>query len=886
MMARFLVGSSRRIVAIAARFVPSDERARFVQEWEAEITHRAQSRASDTQGLEIFFRSVGAVPHALSVLKQEWRWDMLAQDFRYAVRTLLGRPLFLVAAALTLAIGIGANAALFSVIDAVLLRPLPYPEPERIVSVFETQPDLGEARDSPAPGNVLDWRQESETLSGIAAWWVESTTLLGDDYGDTEEIPSARVTVDFFPVLGVDALIGRTFLPEEVVGEPTLAVLSYELWQRRFGGDDGVVGSDIRFKNASWRVIGVMPRGFRTPGTLEGEVQLFKPWDLEYAYGKKPDRARDQRFLRTAARLAPNASLDDAQAELAVIADAIAAAHPKTNLGWSVVLVPLREALVGDTQLALMVLLGAVGFVLLLACANVTSLLLVRASGRNREMAVRTALGASRLRLVRQLFLEAFLLAAVGGALGLVLARLSMDAMLWFAPAGVPRLDEVTLDARVAGFAVLASVVAGLLAGVTPAFQGSSAAPSLTLTSAGGSVSTDRRRQRLRTIIVGFEIAAAVVLLVGSGLFLRSFSRVLAVDLGFDPDKLLVVRMRLDGATYGGGGAHPYYTQLLEEIRALPGVVAAGGTTGLPMDELDIDFDRPFWREGEPRPDGGGLGVQIRMPTVGYFETMRIPLLEGREVDIRDDRTKPRVLIVNETMARQTWPDESPVGQRLLIDYQNYEAVYEVVGVVGDTRFYGHKRATRRAVYIPHGQNPYLPLNIVIRTDRDPAALAPAIRRKALELDPAQPVHSIRTMDELMSGYLGQDRFAAFLMTTFAAMALLLATIGIYGVVAFSVSQRQRELGLRLALGAESRDIARLVLGEGVRIAAIGVVVGLGGAVIASRYLESILFGVSATDPATLVAAALLLMVTVLVACYVPARRASRVDPTQTLRYE
>lgn len=885
-MREVLVRASRRIVSLATRLVPSDKRARFRREWDAEIAHRAHAVTTGVEALSLVRRAAGSVLHALWMAKEEWRRDMLARDFRYAVRSLLSRPLFVVAASLTLAIGIGANAALFSVIDAVLLRPLPYPEPERLVSVFETQPELGDVRHAPAPGNVIDWRRESETLSSIAAWWVESTTILGDDYASTEEVPSARVTADFFPGLGVEPLVGRTFAPEEVVGEPTLAVLSFELWQRRFGGDVAVIGSDVRFKNASWRIIGVMPKGFRTPGTLEGEVQLFKPWDLEQVYGSKPDRARDWRFLRVAARLAPEASLDDAQAELDVIAAALAKAHPKTNRGWGITIVPLRDAIVGDTELALMVLLIAVGFVLLLACANVTSLLLVRASGRSREMAVRTALGASRLRLVRQLFLEALLLSAIGGIGGVALAWVSVDAMLRLAPAGIPRIDAVTLDARVVTFAVLVSLVAGLLAGLAPAFQGSTAAPSLTLKSDGGSVSADGRRQRFRAITVGFEIAAAAVLLVGSGLFLQSFSRVLAVDLGFDPENLLVVRMRLDGESYGGGGAHPYYTRFLDEIRALPGVVAAGGTTGLPMDELDTDFDRPFWREGEPRPDGGGLGAQLRMPTTGYFDAMRIPLLEGRDVDLRDDETKPRVAIVNETMARQTWPGESAIGQRVFIDYQDYEAAYEVVGVVGDTRFYGHKNAARRAVYIPHGQNPYLPLNIVVRTVGDPASLAPAIRRIALELDPAQPVHSIRLMDELMSGYVGQDRFAAFLMTAFAAMALVLATIGIYGVVAFSVSQRTRELGLRLALGADASDIARLVLGGGVRIAAVGILVGLGAAILASRYVESLLFGVSATDPLTLAAAALLLTTTVLVACYLPARRAARVDPTRTLRYE
>lgn len=885
-MAGPLTSLSRRIVALAALLVPAGDRARWKQEWEAELAHRVRRGGSTLAALALLRRSLGAIPHALFVLKEEWILDMLSQDLRYATRTLVNRPLFVAAAALTLAVGIGANAALFSVIDAVVLRPLPYPEPERLLSVFESQQDKGGSRDSPAPGNVLDWNRTSRTLEGVAAWWVHSTTLLGNGFDDTEEVPSAQVTAHFFPVLAVEPLLGRTFTPEEVAAEVKISVLSYELWQRRFGADPDIVGKDVRFKNASWRIVGVMPQSFRTPGTLRGEVQLFKPWDLESEYGTKPDQARDWRFLRAATRIAPGFTLSEAQSEMDRIAAGLAEDYPKTNRGWGVELVPLRDALIGNTKLALTVLLVAVGLVLLLACANVTSLLLVRASGRNREMAVRTALGASRMRLARQLFLESFLLAGIGGALGLGLARIGVEVLPRFAPAGIPRIEETMLDFRVVIVAVLASAAAGILAGLAPAFQGSTAMPTETLKSGSGAVSSDRRRQRLRAVIVGAEIATAVVLLAGSGLFLRSFARVLAVDPGFDPDKLLVVRMRLDGEAYGGGGAHPYYTRFLEEVRALPGVVAAGGTTGLPMDELDTDFDRPFWREGEPRPEGGGAGVQIRMPTVGYFDAMRIPLLEGREVDLRDDRSRPRVLIVNETMAKRTWPGVSPIGKRLHIDYQNYEAIYDVVGVVGDTRFYGHKNASRPAVYIPHGQNPYLPLNVVVRTEGDPLAVAPLIRQTALAIDPAQPVHSILTMEGLMGGYTGQDRFAAFLMTLFAAMALLLATIGIYGAVAYSVSQRQRELGLRLALGARADDIQRLVLGSGFRIAGVGALVGLVGAVMASRYLEAVLFGVSPTDPATLLASAGVLMGTVLLACYVPARRAARLDPTLTLRYE
>ena len=885
-MAGPLAKLSRRIVALAAFLVPAADRERLKQEWEAELAHRFRQERTTLAAWSLLRRSLGAIPHALFILKEQWSLEMISQDLRYAVRSLVNRPLFVTAAALTLAIGIGANAALFSVIDAVVLRPLPYPEPERLVSVFESQDDKGGRRDSPAPGNVLDWNRYSKTLEGVAAWWVQSTTLLGDGFDDTEEVPSALVTVHFFAALAVEPLLGRTFTPSEITGQAKVSVLSYELWQRRFGADPDIVGKDVRFKNASWQIIGVMPQSFRTPGTLRGEVQLFKPWDLESAYGERPNQARDWRFLRAAARIAPGFTLTEARAEMDTIAASMAEDHPKTNHGWGVELVPLKDALIGNTKLALTILLGAVGLVLLLACANVTSLLLVRASGRSREMAVRTALGASRMRLVRQLFLESFLLAGVGGALGLALARIGVEVLPRFAPAGIPRIEETVLDTRVIVFAVLASAAAGILAGLAPAFQGSATMLSETLKSAGGTVSTDRRRHRLRSLIVGAEIAAAVILLAGSGLFLRSFARVLAVDPGFDPDNLLVVRMRLDGEAYGGGGAHPYYTRFLEEIRALPGVVAAGGATGLPMDALDTDFDRPFWRAGEPRPEGGGAGVQIRMPTMGYFDAMRIPLLEGREVDIRDDRSRPRVLIVNETMARRTWPGESAVGKRLHIDYQDYEAIYDVVGVVGDTRSYGPKSAPKPSVYIPHGQNAYLPLNIVVRTTGDPLLVAPLIRQTALAIDPAQPVHSILTMEELMGGYTGQDRFAAFLMTLFAAMALLLATIGIYGVVAHSVSQRQRELGLRLALGARSTDITRLVLGSGFRIAAIGALVGLAGAVMASRYLETVLFGISPTDPLTLITAAAILMGTVLLACYLPARKAARLDPTLTLRYE
>jgi len=886
-----LLALTRAVVRAASFLVPREDRPRWIQEWDAELSHRVIVNGAgevDTRvALRLLRRSAGALPHALWHLREAWRWDSFSQDFRQAVRGLAHRPGFVFTASITLAAGIGAATALFSVIEAVLLRPLPYPEPERLVYLFEVQEDASE-RHGPAPANVLDWRRESRTLSEIAAWWIASTTLLGDSNSDAEEVPSAQVTSDFFAAIGVPPLLGRTFAHREVAAGERVAVLSYELWQRRFGGEEAVVGRDIRFKDASWRVLGVMPATFRTPGTLEGEVQLFKPWDLERDYAHHSGPPRDWRFLRAAARIAPGVTLLSAQAELEAVAEGLAAAYPATNRGWSVALVPVREVLVGRAEPALLILAGAVLFLLLLACANVAGLLLVRASARGRELAVRTALGASRGRLARQLLLESSLLALGGGVLGVAIAGAGVALLVRFQPGGIFRIEETILDSRVLAFALAASAAAGLLSGLAPSFQGATSAPSESLKGSGGVVSLDRRRHRLRSALVVSEIALSVVLLVGTMLFLRSFTRVLHVDPGFDPENLLVVRMRLDDDEYRKGGAHHYYSALLSEIRSLPGVESAGGSTALPMDSVDVDFDRPFWRDGEPRPAGGGPGVRLRMTTTGYFETMRIPLLEGRIFDERDDRTKPRVLIVNETMARRTWPGESPVGRRLVLDYQEYQAPYEVVGVVGDTRFEGYRSRPAPEAYIPHAQNPYLPMNLVIRTARgsSPLALAPVVRKSVLAMDASEPVHSLETMSELAGSSLAQDRFSAVVMAVFGVVALLLATIGLYGVVAQSVSQRQREMGLRMALGADRGNILALILGSGLRIAVAGGILGVLGALVGGRFLTTVLFETSPAEPGAILLAVAISLATVLLACSLPARRAARLDPKTTLHLD
>jgi putative ABC transport system permease protein len=876
---------SEALVHAASRLVPREERERWTKEWEAELQHRFSRTEPDAgEATRLFVRSWGAVRHALWHRRQSWRWDALSLDLRCSIRGLAKRPGFVLAAVSTLAVGIGVTTAVYGVADAVLLRPLPYLAADRLVFLFETNQETGGTRAKASPANVLDFRREAKTLDALAAWWIESTTLLPDGSGDAEEVASARVTSDFFRVLGVEPMVGRSFLASEMASGENVVVLSYELWQRRYGGAAEVVGSEIVLKNRSCRVIGVMPPRFQVPQSLPGEILLFKTWDLERDYAYLPEVPRDWRFLNAAARVSSGVSLEAARADLESVARSLSERFPKTNLGWSVDLIPLREVMVSGVRPSIALLVGAVGLVLLLACANVAGLLLVRASGRGRELAVRTALGASRGRLIRQVLLESSLLAGLGGALGIAFAHAAVALLPRLAPGGIFRLEETVVDGRVLAFALAVSALAGMASGLAPAFQSSLSAPAESLKGAGGVVSSDRKRLKLRSALVVSEVTIAVVLLAASALLLRSFSRVLSVDPGFDPDNVLVVRMRLDGEKYGKGGAHLYYTELLSRLRALSGVLRAGGATALPMDTVDMDFDRPFWRDGEPRPEGGGPGVRVRMPTVGYFETMRIRLLAGRLPDERDDRTRPRVVVVNETLASRTWPGESAVGKRIRMDYQDITAPYEVIGVVSDTRFASYKVAPEPEVYIPHAQNPYLPMNLVVRTTGDPRSIAPQVRALIAALDRNQPVHSLESMEDLVARHLGQDRFAAFLMAVFSVTALLLAAIGLYGVVASSIAQRERELGLRIALGADRSRIFALVLASGARIAVAGAAIGLAAALLAGGLLEGLLFGVEPSDPVSLLAAVATSMITVIAACYPSARRASRFDPTRSLQ--
>jgi len=821
----------------------------------------------------------------------------LMHDLRYAVRTLIKQPGFTAVAVLTLALGIGANSAIFSVVNAVLLRPLPYRNPDRLVMVWDTNREQFRDHDRPSPGNFLDWRSRGQVFDGLTAWYETSRTLRSEH--EAEQIQVAQVVGDYFRVFGIAAAAGRTFSPEEVPGVSynsanqyisgdRLVVISDGLWRRRFGGDPGVVGRMISLDGRDWQVLGVMPAGFALPGH---GVDLWIPWDIARPYNPQrfPDGPpRDFRFLHVLGRLKAGVTLEQAQARMAALAAELETRYPKANKGWGVRLVPLHGEIVGDSRAALLVLFGAVGFVLLIACANVASLLLVRASGRQREVAVRIALGASRLRLIQQLLTESVMLATAGGVIGLALAFWGKNLLMLLNPGKLPRVDEVGLDVRVLVFTFVVAVATGIICGLAPALEGSKADLTAALKEGGSKGATSSlRHHRFRSLLVASEVAIALVLLVGAGLLARSFARVLAVNPGFDSKHLLVMRIFLDNNSYRTAAqSSAYFQTLIERLRALPSVNSVAATTALPMSDVGVDFDRPFWREGESDPGGAAPKASIRMVTPDYFKTMSIPVQAGRAFTEHDQVNTPAVLMVNETMARQVWPGQDAVGKQLVINYNRGKYPYEVVGVASDTKFYGLKSQPQPEIFIPHAQNSYLTMNVVVRTAASPQHLAQAVRQEALKLDPAQPVHSIVTMEELMARSVGPDRFSMLLLGLLAAIALVLAVVGIYGIMAYLVSQRAHEIGVRLALGARPSDVLKLVLGESLKLTLIGLGLGLVATLVLTRVISGLLYEVSATDPLTLAGVALLLTSVALLAGYIPARRALRVDPMVALRYE
>jgi putative ABC transport system permease protein len=816
----------------------------------------------------------------------------LWQDLRYGVRTLRKSPGLVAAAVLSLALGIGANTTLFSVIDAVLLRPLPYPEPERLVMLWQTQPAQSRFKELPSPPNLLDWLERNEAFEALAGWMNSSMILRSEQ--ESEHIQVARVTGGFFAVAGIEPVLGRSFFPQEVAqgvydqaaisrgGGERAAVISHGLWKRRFGGDPAAVGQILRLDDGNARIVGVLPAGFEFP---DRDMALWMPVDF------RNHKGRDQHFLPAAGRLRAGWTLEQAQAEMDRLAAELAEQYPEANQGWGIRLMPMHEELVEGVRPGFLVLFGAVVLVLLIACANVASLLLARAVARQQEVAVRVALGASRSRLIRQFLTESLLLAGAGAALGVVLASWALAALTGLNPSDIPRIGQVHLDGRVLAFTLGMTALTGIVFGLAPALQGSKPDPGGALAEGGlrGSTAGPRGQRTRRLLVIG-EVALALILLVGAGLLLRSFVRLNVVDPGFDAKNALVLRISLDRGRYGardGSGPHPrdYFRGLMERIEALPSVKSAGGVSALPMNPVNVDFDRPYWREGETPPPGGPNQADVRLATPHYFDAMGMRLLRGRSFTAQDGPESPLVVVVNQSLARRVWPGQEAVGRRLVVDYIRGARTYEVVGVVNDLHFYDLRREPRPEMYFPHAQISYLGLNVVVRTNEDPASLAPVLERVVRELDPLQPVHSVATLEELLAESLARDRFLMSLLGSLAAVALLLAATGIYGVMAYLVSQRTHEIGVRMALGAQRKDAFAMVLRQSLMLSASGAAIGLLAAYGLSRGIAGLLFGISPTDPATFAGVAGLLGAVAVLAGWMPARRAASIDPMDALRH-
>jgi putative ABC transport system permease protein len=798
------------------------------------------------------------------------------KDTRYAVRTLRRSTGFTLAAVAALALGIGANSAIFSVVYALLLRPLPYAEPERLVMIWEKFETRQRLRNVISPANFLDWRSQSTCFEAMAAVGDFRANLTGGF--EPEELSAQFVSHEFFDILRAQPQRGRVFnKADDAPGGPPVVILSHGLWQRRFGGNPSIVGQAITLNGEPATVLGIMPPGFHFRNE---RTEVWAPLRLNPA---RNYRQLAGRYLTAVARLKPNVSVMQAQSELDNIARRLEQDHAAFNKGWGVNIVGLHEQITGDFRLALQVLLGAVGFVLLIACANVANLLLTRAASRRREIAIRTSLGAGKLRLVRQLLTESVILGLLGGLGGLILAVWALDLLTGAAPKNIPRMSEVGLNWTVLAFTGAISILTGLLFGLAPAAAAARLDLHEALKEGGGR--TSGARQRTRSGLVVAEIALSLILLVGSGLLLRSFWRLTHVDPGFEAENVLTMRIQLAGSVYRQAPQRiRYFQQAVDKVSALPGVTAAGAINFIPFGGgLSATG---FWIEGTPKPEPGkSMVTRVLSAYPGYFRTMQIPLIRGRLFTERDTADAPRVFLINQTMVRRHFTNEDPIGKRLVVDMGD-DRPGEIVGIVGDTRHLKLDDEEYPMVYYMYTHLPMGFMSLVIRTSNRPESMAGTVVAALRPLDSAQPIAEIQRMDALISETVSRERLTAALLAIFAGVALLLAAIGIYGVIAYSVTQRTQEIGIRMAVGALGRDVLRDVIRRGMTLAAAGVAIGLAAALALTRVMSRLLFEVKPADPVTFICVAGLLTAVALAACWLPARRATRIDPMEALRYE
>src|SRR5499426_270762 len=809
----------------------------------------------------------------------------LIQDLRFGARMLLKQPGFTLIAVITLALGIGANMTIFSVVNAVLLRPLPYQNPEQLALIWGKLPGHVSGNVGASAPEFADYRDQNLVFSSVAAYTSSSFNLSG--VGEPERIVGTLVSASFFPLLDVRPALGRAFLNEEDrPGHDRVVILSHGLWRRRFAGDPAVIGRSVTLDGQSHTVIGVAPAGFRFP---DDETEIWKP--IAFTAEQLSENERGSHYLSVIARMKPGVTIAQAQADMAALARRMQQQHPmyyEADSGWGTTVVSLREETVGDARLALLSLFGAVGCVLLIGCANVANLLLARASTRRREMAIRSALGGRPWRIIRQLLTESLLLALVGGVLGTLIAVWGVEAVAELSASSLPRVNEINIDGRAIGFTLAVTLVTGLLFGLAPAWQ--SAKPDLneSLKEGGGKGAGSGGRHHLRGLLVVGEIAVALVLLVGAGLMVKSLYRLQGVEPGFNPSHALTMRLALPEAKYPEPQRQRnFFDQLLNRIAALPGVKAAGAINFLPLS--GTGNQRSFLIEGKPEPK---LNVGFRMVSADYFRAMGVPLRAGRLIDDRDRENVPRVAVVNETFARVFLANEDPLGKRIKLgSAQGPFPWLTIAGVVGDVKHGGLDSETRPEMYVPYLQ-PLLPswgvpqMFLVVRGASERSSLISAVRGVVKDLDRDQPVYGVASMEQLLSRSTAPRRFNMTLLAVFAALALILAGVGVYGVMAYAVTERTREIGIRMALGAQTSDALKLVIRQGMRMTLIGVAMGLMGAFALTWLMKSLLFDVKPTDPLTFIVIALLLTSVALLACWIPARRATKVDPMVALRHE
>lgn len=810
------------------------------------------------------------------------RPDTLIHDIRYGFRQLVRNPVFTGVAVVTLALGIGANTAIFSVVDGILFRPLPFPESHELVNVWTDVTERGGPDDEwLSYANYWSLKQQSDRLESLAAWGGARPTLMGE--GEAEQLVGARIDPDMFSdVLQVTPALGRDFRRDDDGPDaPPVAILSHGFWQRAYGGDPSVVGQTINLNGAATEVIGVMPARLRPPFVSDADLWLTPRLPRE-----QRDQGRGNYSWRAVGRLADGVTVASADAELEVLGQRLEAEYPQSNLDMTFGAVAVRDDLVGETRAGLLVLLAAVGFVLLVACVNVANLLLARAAARRGELAVRSAMGAGRLRIVRQLMTESAILAMAGGLAGVVVAVWGTDLLVALAPPGTPRIDEVAVDGRVLAVTAAVTILAGGLFGLIPAIRAAREDAFEALREGGRGSGAGKRANRTRAGLVVGQVALALVLLVGAGLLLRSFDNLRTHELGFDPENLLTMQVNLFGPEYQDGDVRRnFYDALQTRLASIPGVEAVAFTSTVPLTGFDGDAD--FNIEGRPVPGPETPQTAwVRRATPNYFETMDMRLAGGRGFTAADDANAPPVVVVNETFANRHFPGENPVGKR--IDFGDRSDVNwrEVVGVVGDIKNFGIRADSRVAVYLPYGQATAPFVFPVLRTTIPTETVVPAVRRAVGELDPTLAVGQVSTMNDLVGDAIASDRFVAALLSLFAVLALLLAVVGLYGVVAYSVGRRLPELGVRMALGAAGSDITRMIVRQAMILVGVGVAVGIVAAGILSRFIEGLLFGVPALDPVTFGAVAVALALAGTVAAAVPARRAGKVDPVQVLNAE